>query len=731
MQKLSKLTFFFSLLFLTLPLVFTSFTMFPWLFGKTIFFQMGIEILALLGVVLLWKDKKFTVKKLNGLDWTVYAFLAALFLTALFGENFSQSFWPTQMRSLGVFTWLHFGLWYFFLTQLVDSTKKWLWLMSWSVGVGALVGLTGVFQSMLPATWRGDGGGARLSGILGNPAFFASYLIVNTGLAFFLFTQKKEKIRLLFLGLGIFLMVCIFLTGIRGAVLGLVCGIITFLLFWILQMVGEKSSRRKSIIIAGVLLLLLGAGIAWAFKNTDKLPVAVQRLTEISLSSDTGSTRLMAWKIAWDGFREQSLGGWGWGTFDIVFNRLYNPEFLRYGFQETQWDKPHNSVLEMLVAMGVFGVLYLAVFGISIFFCIVHRDKTYAEQTGAGLILAILVAYGVQVLLLFETTNVLLPLFLVLAFISFAYGRRNEEPSKKVGVPVLFLATGAVVLCLALWSQVTLLKTSSLLDQTLGADNGASFQTLAKQTLQRGGPLHSENAVLIAEHFTKLEKGEALTKENVSQWQESALLTAQTLEQKFFEKKNNPTLAVWSGQVYMILGQMSDEKYYVQANALLEAAHTLAPKKQEILFLQNRIALLQKDFARSFALSQQAVALEPSIGTSHWFLGLSHIAAGEAAVGLQAIETALAKGYSLKRLSERLYLIDIYAQEKQYDKVIFHYKLLRDGEKDNVNWYIKLASAYALAGDKKLALETVKEALNMYPPLKADAEAFIKQYNLE
>lgn len=731
MQKLSKIVFFSSFFFLTLPLVFTSFTMFPWLFGKTIFFQMGIELVALFFVLLLWKEKKFALKKFNLLDWIVYAFLAALFLTALSGESFSQSFWPTQMRSLGVFTWLHFGLWYFFLTQLVDSTKKWLWLMSWSVGVATLVGLTGVFQSMLPANWRGDGGGARLSGILGNPAFFASYLIVNAGLAFFLFTQKKEKIRLLFLGLGIFLTVCIFLTGIRGAVLGLVCGIITFLLFWILQRVGEKSSRYKSVIIAGVLLLLLGGGIVWAFKNTDKLPVAVQRLTQISLSSDTGSTRLMAWKIAWDGFREHPLMGWGWGTFDIVFNRLYNPEFLRYGFQETQWDKPHNSVLEMLAAMGVFALLYLAVFGVSIFYCIVRRDKNEVGRAGSGLLVATLVAYGVQISLLFETTNVLLPLFLLLAFISFAYGRRVEEPSKKVRVPTVFFATGAVVLCLALWSQVTLLKTSYLLNQTLGADNGATFQKLAKETLGRGGPLQYENAILIAEHFTKLEKGESLNKENIAQWQESALRTATLLEQKFSSEKNNPTLAVWSAQVYMILGQMSDEKYYTQAIVLLQQAHEGAPKKQEILFLLGRVALLQKDFSKAFEYGEEAVALAPSIGVSHWFLGLSHIAAGETATGLQEVELALQNGFQLKQLGERLYLIDIYAQEKQYDKVITHYKILLEQDKTNINWYVKLASAYALAGDKKLALETVKEAVALYPPLKADADAFIKQYNLE
>ena len=76
-------------------------------------------------------------------------------------------------------------------------------------------------------------------------------------------------------------------------------------------------------------------------------------LTNTSFSSGTSETRLMAWQSAWQGIKERPFQGWGLGNYEIVFNKYYNPKFLKYGFTETVWDKPHNWLLEIGVTAGI------------------------------------------------------------------------------------------------------------------------------------------------------------------------------------------------------------------------------------------------------------------------------------------------------------------------------------------------------------------------------------------
>lgn len=693
---------------------------------------MVLEILTLCFFLLALKEKNFTIKKLSLLDAVVYLFLAVMTLTALLGSDVGQSFWPTQMRSLGVFTWLHFGVWYFFLTQCIETESQWKKLLSWSVQVAVVVGLTGVFQSFLPTVWRGDAGGERFSGILGNPAFFAGFILIHAGIAFFLSTKFLGKWKILFITEGVFFSICVLLSGIRGAALGLAMGVLVFLGTRLFQ---KSVGKKTKIIKAGIVCLIGLLSISFVvIKNSSlksDLPGPLARLFDYSLSSGTGATRIMAWNIALKGFAQKPLLGWGWGNFERVFNANYNPQFLQYGFQETVWDKPHNSVLEMMVSMGLFGFLYVLVFVVSLFVLWKQSREKSSHTLGDSLLAATLLAYLGQALFLFETTNVLFPLFLVLAFISVESRLKKEQNFKKVSVPVgVSLVVGGLCVYL-LTFNVQFLTTSHAVKTVFDGHTPQNFSSAVEKSLQGNKHLRTESGILIADQFTKLEKSGSLQKENVALWRESALLTAETLEKSFEDShRQNSITATWSAQVYMILGEFENEKYYDRAIGLLEAAHGIAPQKQEILFLLNRVNLLKKDFVKAASWGQQAVDVNPNIAISYWFLGLAKIAGGDVAAGLVSLDAGFARGY-YPTVNERLYIIDLYTDQKQYDKIVEQYKILVVADETNVNWYIKLATAYALAGDKKNALETVNQAKALYPPVAADADAFIQQYHLQ
>jgi len=716
---------------LFLPLLFTSFTYFPWNFGKTIIFQIVVEILLflyLIGLAINRDDRM--AKPMNWLNWSLIIFFFIITVTAFTGVNVSNSFWGNQARANGIFTWLHFGVWYFLLVRYFPEKKDWIRLFSLSVGVALLVSGTVFFQHNLPMAWQTDAGG----GIIGNRAFAAAYLLVAFGLALALASSLAGSRRWWSLASASVLLAAIFWTGNRGVIIGLIAGIFSGLIAAVF-MVKNKKIRRLSVVVLSFGLIAIGSLSALAATKT--LPVYFPRLAEAininSLTSGTGETRLMAWQIAWQGIKERPFTGWGWGNYDVTFNKYFNPHFLKYDFTETVWDKPHNWLLEVANSSGVFGLVsYLGIFGIVGYYLIRKKGEQNfpASPITGSILFGALAAYLVTDLFLFETNNALLLFFLLLAFIAGEYIPRQAHALHPIWSSArrFFWIPYAIFVPVSLFAfNYVPLKASYYLSQARAAEDGAVWSVAAEKALMVPAFV-GENGIFLAERFVQLDKSgvDMTPKPTVS----AAITVASALERQSDRYQDNPLFPVWAGQVYMILGETVDPKYYADAERLLLRAKTISPLKQEFSFFLGRLYLLEKDFPRAIDMQKRAVAADQSISTSHWFLGLSYVASGDIPRGLAEIEVAISKGYSLSR-GQTLYVIDLYAEAKKYATVIEWYKKLHEAEPENIDWYIKLATAYALNGQKSEALKTVKEAIANYPPLQAEAAKFIKQYKLE
>lgn len=716
---------------LLLPLLFTSFTYFPWNFGKTIIFQIIVELLLLLyliGRAAGSGDK--IAEPLNWLDWSLVIFFLVISVTAFTGVNISNSFWGNQARANGIFTWLHFGAWYFLFGRYFSEKKDWNKLLFLAVGVAVLVSSTIFFQHSLPLAWQSDAGG----GIIGNRAFAAAYLLVAFGLALALTFSYNGQYRYWSLAPVLILLAAIFWTGNRGATIGLIAGVISGLAAAVFMVKNKRFSRLALIFLSLILIVTIGLATLAATKT---LSVYFPNLAGVinieNFTSGTGETRLMAWQIAWQGVKERPITGWGWSNYDVTFNKYFNPHFLKYNFTETVWDKPHNWLLEIGNNSGVLGLVsYLSIFGSACYYLLrkgKSRDYHVSPIIGS-VFLGTLVGYLVTDFFLFETSNTLLLFFLSLAYIAreFSVPQIVVSPARWLAVGRFLWIPYVLFLPVSLFSFNYLpLKASYYLSQARAADVSATWSLAAEKAL--AVPVFvGENGIFLAERFVQLDKAnvDVTQKETVS----AAVAVAATLEKQSEQYRDNPLLPVWAGQVYMILGEKVGPKYYVDAERLLLRAKAISPRKQEFLFFLGRLYLLEKDFPRAIDVQKQAVAADPSISISHWFLGLTYIASGDSESGLREVEIARKQGYALT-LDQQLYLIDIYAGAKKYDKVVEGYKNLVNSEPENVNWYIKLATAYALAGQKSLALDTVKEAIRLYPPLQPEADKFIKQYQLK
>ena len=123
-EKLPKYIRFGVYILMTFPLWYTSSTMYPAHFGKTVLFQIGIEILLILMFYYLLKSHK-RLFHFRLLDWLILGFFISLFIASVFGVDFTRSFWGYQSRAQGLFTLLHFFGLYVLLRQFFGKQKYW------------------------------------------------------------------------------------------------------------------------------------------------------------------------------------------------------------------------------------------------------------------------------------------------------------------------------------------------------------------------------------------------------------------------------------------------------------------------------------------------------------------------------------------------------------------------------------------------------------------------------
>jgi tetratricopeptide (TPR) repeat protein len=235
-----------------------------------------------------------------------------------------------------------------------------------------------------------------------------------------------------------------------------------------------------------------------------------------------------------------------------------------------------------------------------------------------------------------------------------------------------------------------------------------------------------EVGVFLAERFVQLDKMELPLD---SRSTAVAQKVATVLEEESTLHPLTIAYPIWAAQIHSVLGEKVDPKYLEAGQKDAELARTLSPNKQDILFILGRIYLLKKDFAKAIQIQQAAVAVEPSIPVGHWFLGLSYQAAGQSKEALAEIHRAVELGYGPSD-DQEFYIIDLELAAKNYDAVIKGYTKFLEREPENPNWYIRLATVYAVKGDKKSAFEFAEKAVALDPSIRAAADAFIKEYKL-
>ena len=339
-----------------IPFVISSTMFFPFITGKNFLFRILVELLVAGWAILTLFDKAYR-PKFSWLLVSVLSFVGIIAIADIFGANPFKSFWSNFERMEGLITLLHL-LGYFIVAGMVLNTEKlWNWFWNTTVAVSAIIGIYGVLQLAGKATI--NQGGVRLDATLGNASYLAIYMLFHIFITVFLLVRWRgvSWIRYIYGAVIILQLVILYFTATRGALIGIVGGMILATLLITIFEKERKIVRKISVSILAFLIVSTGIFIFVNDTNFVKKSDTLNRLSSISM--EDGSTRFTIWGMALEGLKERPILGWGQENFNFVFNKYYKPSLYA---QEQWFDRVHNVVFDWLIAGGILGFLaYIAI----------------------------------------------------------------------------------------------------------------------------------------------------------------------------------------------------------------------------------------------------------------------------------------------------------------------------------------------------------------------------------
>ncbi len=418
-----------SILAVITPFIMVESLFFPFITGKAFYFRILVEVMALLYIIYLFVDK--TVRpRLSPVAIAVSIFTVVLGIATIFAEDPLKSFWSNYERMEGFVLFIHLFA-YFFITGAVMKLREgwWKWFFISSLVMSVIVGS----QALIEFHSDPNNTGYRIFGHLGNSSYLGIYSLMHFFIALFLIIQKVAKksadalshegawVSISFYTLiAIFNIVIMFNTGTRGSFVGLVGGVFVAALL-IAFFEGKNKVLRTTgialIVVSVLFVLSLGLGRNTSFvKNSDMLT----RFSELvtldvkGVLGNQGKARSLLWGIAWNGFQDRPIVGWGLDNFHYVFAEHYTPEMAN---QEQWFDRSHNVFTDWLTQAGALGLIsYLSLFGAALY--IVWRRKedgmSYSEK---AVITGGFAAYLGHNLFVFDNLSSYVIFFSVLAFL--------------------------------------------------------------------------------------------------------------------------------------------------------------------------------------------------------------------------------------------------------------------------------------------------------------------------
>lgn len=613
-----------------MPLVKNTNFYFPYVGPKSLYFMAVAELVFFSWVVLAWKCESYRPDFKNPLVVAVLAFLAVNFISAVFGANFSTSFWSKFERMSGVLMFIHLTA-FLIAASSVMARADWRRLFGASVAVALFVGISALFDKSI---------GANGGGLIGNDSFWGTYILFNAFFALYLFVcddLKNSKLKYLAGAAFLVLTACLMVEGtsyIRAVIegrnaseMGLVknmfnhgaraakiCLLGGLGLFALLRFLFSKNKTVR-IFCRAALLAGMGGLLAAAALTLQPGSEVYQSMVS-RFGEGTIRGRLVVWETGWKGFLERPLLGWGPENFNLVFARYYNPCIGSPECSgETWFDRAHNVVVDTLAETGIIGlVAYLAVFAAALWLLWRPVFKKGEGLPQAAAFTALFAAYFVQNLTVFDMALSYLMFYLCLAFIisdskTSAVANRPRQIS---AAPQAALAAIAGMVCFFLFVVGPFWTDCNTVAAAKAPYNGDQKIDLYKKSLG-ASPMgkYQIRMFFAAQWISALQDPTIIKKLDAGAAQKVFAYLSQELEKSRTESPYDFQARLRLAQLYNAWG-FWDESKLALAEEVLNEARVLSPQNQQYYIELAQTRIEQGDKAAALELVRQAYDLYPA-----------------------------------------------------------------------------------------------------------------------
>lgn len=686
---------------------------FPFITGKAFVFRILVEVMFGIWLILSLRNPEYRLK--NSLILVFSAiFVALIGLSDFMGVNPLKSIWSNFERMEGWVTLVHLFGYLVVVGSVLTSSKLWARFLNTSIVASVGLSLYGFMQ--LLGVLEVHQGGVRLDATFGNSAYFAVYLLVHIFLTIFMLAKRKGLNMISYLyGLVIVLeTVILYYTATRGAILGLLVGLMISAI--IISLFEKENLKLKKIAIGGLVALVLFVGGFVLVKDSSFVqnsPV-LKRFADISLQETTTKSRFLVWDMAFQGFKERPVLGWGQENFNYVFNKYYDPGMYA---QEQWFDRTHNVFFDWLIAGGILGLLgYLSLF-FAILYYLIKDKNSHFSLTEKAVLIGLLAGYFVHNFFVFDNLISYILFFSLLAYlhnlnserILFNYDKVVGDKKYFVVAPIIVVVMfGSIYFVnakgyLTAYNLLEALRPQGNINVNLeNYQKALSYESFGNQEVREQ---LGQFAIQVASADTTKE-----TKQGVADFAFAEML------KEIERDPNNARTEVIAGTLLSSFGAYDDAlPHFMRANEL-------SPNKQSILFMVGTILQLQEKSEEALVYYKQAYELDKSFKDA-----TAYYAANAIRLGDQELADGILMETFGTVLVDNPRIIQAYYDTKQYSKLVKILEFAVENRPNELQNYLSLAASYLDMGNSAKAITVLQKAIEINSDFKEQGEYYISE----
>jgi O-antigen ligase len=723
-------------LILLTPLMVSKWFIQPFEVPKVIYLRILVELALIFYLWLIIKKPQYRPNFKNSLVISLLIFTVILFVSGIFGVQFSKSFWGTIQRSGGIFNWLHILAFFLMLVSVLKEKRDWLKFLRLFSAISLIVAAYALAQKFGLGVY--ESGMDRVTGTIGNAALLSGYLIFGIYVYLYLFFSDLKSLgwRTYYLLAALFEFLVIAFSQTRGAMIGLVISLLLLLIFLSLgrQSVSKKIKQSSRIILLLLVMFLGGLFIAKdsAFVKDHYL---MRRFVNISISDTTAQTRFYSWRGGWQAWQDKPILGWGIENYNIAYNNYFDITFYDQVRGETWFDRAHNTVVEYLTNTGIIGLIsYLSIFIVLILALYKSRKNKQISYYQSATLFCLLAAYFIQNLLVFDSLSSLFSFAFIIALIHYLQNQDIQDEIKiskiKYGQYLIY-----PMILLFIWINVSInfpvlastAETRSVLQEFAYRNYTDSrvYDNL-KSSLNRNLPWDWEIIDAYVKPMMDIvrDPGAEVDYRQVNQ-------TLQLLDDKIQEIDNPEILDAKMYQrfarIYALRMELDPDNayYFEQAKHYATRGLEIGPNRLPTMYVLSQLYIFEEDYQAAAEILFAAIEANPRVAESYWSLALLYSAMEDKEKMMDAIRQSIEYGIYIRTMHEIEVLLPFFQEAKDYKTLEYLYTKILVKEPNEPQWYANLAAVYKELGDKEKAIETVNKILEIDANYLEQVQAFI------